>query len=290
MTSTWLVPTSLADALRRLADQPGLRPIAGGTDLLPATAAAAAWMRPVPAALLDLSRLPGLGGIEDRGDHHRIGAGVTWAALRHGPLPGWFDALRQAAATVGGVQVQHRATLLGNLCNASPAADGAPPLLALDAAVELASPRGIRHLPLAAFLLGNRVTARAADELATAVLVPKPRDAARSAFLKLGARRYQVISIVMVAGCVEVAQGRIVRARLAVGSCAPTALRLPALEAALEGVPPADAAAVVRAAPLASLAPIDDPRGSAEYRRAAAGVLLRRLVEQLTAPAPARAA
>ncbi|MBK1657655.1 FAD binding domain-containing protein [Paracraurococcus ruber] len=284
-------PTTLPEALRLLAEAPAPpRILAGGTDLYPARAAGEAWMRPDDRPLLDLSALPDLAAIEDRGDHHRIGALVTWAALRDAPLPPWFAALRQAAAQVGGAQVQNRATLLGNLCNASPAADGVPPLLALDAVVEMAGPRGPRRLPLAQFILGNRRTALAADEIATAILVPKaPGAVAR--FEKLGARAYLVISIVMVAAVIEAEAGRIARARIAIGACSPVAQRLPALEAALAGLPLAAAAGAARPEHLAALSPIDDVRATAAYRRQAALVLLRRaLSTPLAAPAEARAA
>ncbi|TDH64050.1 xanthine dehydrogenase family protein subunit M [Dankookia rubra] len=281
-------PTRLTEALALLAEAP-LPPLllAGGTDIYPARAAAEAWMRPVDRPLLDLSALPELAGIEDRGDYHRIGARVTWAALREAALPPWFDALRQAASQVGGAQVQNRATLVGNLCNASPAADGVPPLLALDAEVELAGLGGVRRLPLGGFIRGNRQTALAPGEIATAVLVPKAAPDAAARFEKLGARAYLVISIVMVAAVVEAAVGRITRARIAVGACSPVAQRLPGLEAALAGQPLAQAAAVPAAAHLAALAPIDDVRATAAYRRQAALVLLRRA---LTLPAEAHAA
>ncbi|MFC7688476.1 FAD binding domain-containing protein [Paeniroseomonas aquatica] len=234
--------------------------------------------------MLDLSAIAGLASIEDRGDHHRIGAGVTWAGLRDAALPAWFDGLRAAAGKVGGAQVQNRGTLLGNLCNASPAADGVPPLLALDATVELAGVRGVRRLSLGAFILGNRRTALAADELAVALLVPKASAEAVAGFEKLGARAYLVISIVMVAAVLEAPGGRIARARLAVGACSEVAQRLPALEAALEGVAPAEAAQVVQPAHLAGLAPIGDVRATADYRQEAAVVLLRRLLARLAAP------
>jgi CO/xanthine dehydrogenase FAD-binding subunit len=268
-------PTTLPEALRlRAAGAP--RPLAGGTDIYPARAGAEAWMRPETGALLDLSAVAELAGITEAADHHRIGAAVTWAALREAPLPPWFDGLRAAAAQVGGAQVQNRATLVGNLCNASPAADGVPPLLALDAAVELAGPRGTRRLALPEFILGNRRTALAGDEIATAVLVPKATADSRAVFEKLGARAYLVISIVMVAVVLEVAEGRIARARIAVGACSPVAQRLPLLEAALVGVPANEGALLVSPAHLAALAPIDDVRATAAYRRHAALVLVRR--------------
>ncbi|MFC7474871.1 FAD binding domain-containing protein [Dankookia sp. GCM10030260] len=281
-------PTRLTEALALLAEAP--EPpllLAGGTDIYPARAAAEAWMRPVDRPLLDLSALPELAGIEDRGDHHRIGALVTWAALRDAALPPWFDALRQAARQVGGAQVQNRGTLVGNLCNASPAADGVPPLLALDAEIELACLGGVRRLALGDFLRGNRQTALAPGEIATAVLVPKAAPGSVARFEKLGARTYLVISIVMVVAVIEVEAGRIARARIAVGACSAVAQRLPGLEAALAGLPLAAAASIPAAAHLAALTPIDDIRATAAYRRQAALVLLRRA---LAPPAEARAA
>lgn len=281
-------PTRLSEALALFAEAsaPPLL-LAGGTDIYPARAVAEAWMRPVDRALLDLSALPELAGIEDHGDHHRIGALVTWAALREAALPPWFDALRQAATQVGGAQVQNRGTLVGNLCNASPAADGVPPLLALGAGLELTSLGGVRRLALGDFLRGNRQTALAPGEIATAVIVPKAAPDARARFEKLGARAYLVISIVMVATVIEAEAGRIARARIAIGACSPVAQRLPGLEAALVGLPLAAAATVPTAAHLAMLAPIDDVRATAASRRQAALVLLRRA---LAAPAEAHAA
>lgn len=282
-------PDTLAAALGLLAEA-GERPLvlAGGTDVYPARSAAEAWMRPAARPVLDLSGIVALRGIEDRGGHWRIGALATWGEVRDAALPPCLEGLRQAARQVGGRQVQNRGTLVGNLCNASPAADGVPPLLTLDAAIELASARGIRVLPLAAFLQGNRRTALAADEVVTALLVPRPPDAARGGFLKLGARAYLVISVVMVAGVVELRGGRVAAARVAVGACSAVAQRLPGLEAALAGR--AWAPALVRPEHLAGLAPIDDIRGPASYRAEAALVLLRRLLDGLAAPALERAA
>lgn len=287
-------PSTLDAALALLRDEAPLI-LAGGTDLYPARAAAEAWMRPPPERpVLDITALPGLDRITQDAGQTRIGARVTWAAIRDTVhLPAAFDGLRAAARQVGGAQVQNRATLLGNLCNASPAADGVPPLLALDAAVELASAaRGTRTLPLATFLLGNRRTARAPDELATAILVPPQPEAARGRFEKLGARSHLVISIAMAAGVIEVVAGRIAAVRLAIGACSPVAQRLPEAEAALLGQPadPQALALALRPDHLATLAPIDDVRATAAYRREAALVLLRRLVAWLVAEDRERAA
>lgn len=274
----YLKPATLEEALAHLAAGRASRLLAGGTDLYPAAAASAAWLGAGPGPLLDLSAVPDLAGIADAGGHTRIGARVTWAALRDAALPPWLDGLRAAAGQVGGAQVQNRGTLVGNLCNASPAADGVPPLLALDAAVEIAGPAGRRVLALPEFLQGNRRTALRPGEIATAILVPHAPAGSHGRFLKLGARAHLVISIVMVAGVIEAAGGRIRRARLAVGACSEVAQRLPALEAALAGRPLAEAAACVRPDHLAALTPIDDVRATAAYRRHAALVLLRRML------------
>lgn len=268
----WWRPTTLDEALRLRAEEPDLVCLAGATDLFPARAAAEAWGRPLRHDWMDLAAIPGLRGITDEGPGLRIGALTTWAMLRDAPLPGWWDAMRSAAVQVGGRQIQARGTIAGNLCNASPAADGVPPLLVLDAAVECASLRGTRHMPLADFILGNRRTALAPDEIVTAILLPRQATGARSVFLKLGARRHLVISIVMVAALIEEEAGLIRDIRLAVGACSAAPMRLPALETALRGRPLAEA--LIGDLPM--LTPIDDMRADAAYRREVAAVLLRR--------------
>jgi CO/xanthine dehydrogenase FAD-binding subunit len=276
----YLRPTDLAQALAALAESP-MTVLAGGTDFYPARVG-----KPLADDILDITALAALAGIADAGEHIRIGATTRWSEIAAAPLPPWFDGLKLAAREVGGVQIQNAGTVAGNLCNASPAADGVPPLLALDAAVELASRRGGRVLPLADFITGNRCTARARDELVTAVLVPKPRHPARAGFAKLGARRYLVISIAMAAAVLEVAAGRIAAARIAVGACSPVARRLPDLEAALVGRRCAPGLGdTVAEVSLAPLSPIDDVRGTADYRRDAARTLLARLLDDLAGDA-----
>ncbi len=270
-------PQSTAEALALLAGGEGT-PIAGGTDIYPALVD-----RPPPAALIDLSRLGDLKGVTSDSSTLRIGAATTWSEIAKSALPPAFDMLRQAARQIGAVQIQNRATIGGNLCNASPAADGAPPLLALDAEVELASPRGSRRMPLEQFTLGNRRTARAVDEIMTAVIMPQQPATARSTFLKLGARDYLVISIVMVAALLDIDRNNTIRAaRIAIGAASPTAQRLRDLEARLIGRP-ADAriADDLSPADFAALNPIDDVRATAAYRLEAAHELVRRALLEL---------
>ena len=197
------------------------------------------------------------------------------------PLPRCFDALKGAAREIGSIQIQNRATVAGNLCNASPAADSVPPLLALDAEVELTSVTGSRRLPLADFIVGNRKTLRRVDEILTTVIVPRRLDDAASAFLKLGARRYLVISIAMVAATVKTdAAGLVAEARVAVGACSATAQRLTALEKDLVGKPArVGLGAIVSREHLSALSPIDDVRATASYRRDAAETLIGRALD-----------
>ena len=161
-------------------------------------------------------------------------------------------------------------------------ADDEGPDQPADAEVELASLDGVRRLPLEAFVLGNRRTARRPDELLTAVHLPAAALDGTGRFLKLGARRYLVISIVMVAGTLSRAgDGSVAAARLAVGACSAAAVRLHALERDLVGRPVGDMPATVSDAHLAGLAPIDDVRADAGYRRAATAVLVRRCLAEL---------
>jgi CO/xanthine dehydrogenase FAD-binding subunit len=267
----YLRPLSLDEALLALA-----RPwtvLAGGTDFYPARVG-----RAIDENVLDISGIPALRGISAGPTGWRLGATTTWSELIETPLPPLFDALKQAAREVGGRQIQNAGTIAGNLCNASPAADGVPPLLALDAEVELAGRADARRLPLSAFITGNRRTTLAPGELLVALHVAEPAHDARSAFLKLGARRYLVISIAMAAATLEIERDRVAAARIAVGACSPVAQRLPALEANLVGAPIAELAERVDATHLAPLSPIDDVRGSAAYRRDAVVTVLRRLL------------
>ncbi len=202
-------PRSLDEAVRVLAESGG-QILSGGTDFFPALGD-----RPAPDRVVDISGLAGIKGITVETGYIRIGGLTTWSEVIATPLPRCFDALKSAAREIGGIQIQNRGTVAGNLCNASPAADGVPPLLALDAEVELVSASGMRRISLADFIVGNRKTLRRPDEILANIIVPRTIEDAASAFLKLGARRYLVISIAMVAAVVKTDDnGRVAR-----GSC-----------------------------------------------------------------------
>ena len=268
-------PRTINEAVRVLATHGG-QILSGGTDFFPAFAD-----RPVLGPVVDISDLTEVKGIVFESDYVRIGGLTTWSEVIASPLPKCFDALKSAAREVGSIQIQNRGTVAGNLCNASPAADGVPPLLALDAEVELVSTAGARRVALADFIVGNRKTLRRPDEILANVMVSRKWDDATSAFLKLGARRYLVISITMVAAVVKADKGGCVAdARIAVGSCSVIAERLVALERALVGTPVRTGiGAMVSPEHLTPLSPIDDVRATASYRRDATLTLVGRALE-----------
>ena len=274
--STVVVPHSLEAALEQLAEGP-LLPIAGGTDIYPSRVG-----RSGHAAVLDIGMLEELRGITID-DEVRFGALTTWSDIVRTDLPSELRGLQQASLEVGSIQIQNLGTIAGNLVNASPAADGVPPLLATDARVELRSVHGTRELPLSEFITGYRSTARRPDELVTAITVPGSARGHASSFMKLGARRYLVISIASVAAVIAPpVDGRLTEVAIAVGSCSPVARRMHAAESALTGHDPEGLADVLADVTL-ELDPIDDVRAPSEYRIEAVRVLIRRAIEDALA-------
>jgi CO/xanthine dehydrogenase FAD-binding subunit len=276
MISAYIRPENLAEAVMARAAAAS-RILCGGTDFYTALGTQLPQGR-----IIDLTRVKELDGVTTSPSEIRIGACTSWTKLVATPLPRAFDGLKAAGREVGSIQIQNRATIGGNLCNASPAADGVPPLLALDAEVELVSSTSTRRLPLSDFILGNRRTALRPDEILTSILVPRQRDSGAevSAFAKLGSRHYLVISIAMVAvNLVRAEDGRIAAARIAVGACSPVAQRLTALENELHGKKAnAGVELLAEARHLSRLAPIDDVRATGAYRRHAALSLVRRAI------------
>ena len=274
----YLRPDKLDDALDWLAAEQPLV-MAGCTDIYPT--------RHTPTLdgpLLDITAIDELRGIEMKDGWRRFGAATSWREILQTPLPASYAMLKQASREIGAVQIQNSGTIGGNLCTASPAADSVPCLMALDAEIELSSVRGRRRLELAKFLTGARQTALAPDELVVAIHVPETAETGVSAFYKLGARHYLVISIAMVAVRLAVDGGRISAARIAVGACAPVAVRLRELEDALVGSDVKDAPELARemlTGISSSLSPIADVRASAEYRHRAAAEISQRVIADL---------
>lgn len=268
-------PTDLSDAFGILAKS-NMPILAGGTDVF-----AVETGRELRGDVLDITAIAQLGGIAQTDDGWRIGAITTWSEIVNAVLPSAFLALQQAAREVGSLQIQNSATVAGNLCNASPAADGVPPLLALDASVEIGSQNGIRQRPLAEFITGVRKTALQPGEMVTAIHIPASAVQGASAFQKLGTRKYLVISICMVAARITLSDKVITEAAISVGSCSPVACRMPVLEAALRGQRPDDPTAwqaVLEQQLVDLLTPIDDIRADAGYRSAAAVEMINRSI------------
>lgn len=274
-------PATVDEALELLADHAGqARIVAGGTDLV------IELERGVRNALtlIDVTRIPDLDTItlDDEGLIH-LGPLVTHNHLVDSePIIERAFPLAQAAWSVGGPQIRNRGTVAGNVITASPANDTITPLMALDASVTLASKRGRRTVAFEDFFLGVRQTALAEDEMLIDIAFPAMRETERGCFIKLGLRRAQAISVVNVAVVLGFDGDTVTHARIALGSVAPTIIRVPEAEMILVGST-LDNKTAEEVALLASRAtrPIDDLRGSAEYRREMVRRLTRRALRQL---------
>jgi len=271
--------TSLPDALARLAADPGIRPVAGGTDLMVEAAMNPAGRRP----LLDLAGLDELRGITVAHDELVLGALTGWEELRRSPfVHAALPVLAEVAASMGAVAIRNRATIGGNCVTASPAGDLLPVLLATDARLEIAGPRGTRTVPADAFWTGYRRTALEPGELLVAIRIPLvPGRVVR--FRKVGTRRALAIAKVLVAVAWVAGDGEDPAAwrdvRVALGSVAERPVRAPGAEAVLEGRAPSPALGAEAAAAVeAEITPIDDVRSTAAYRRAVTGRVLRRII------------
>ena len=271
-----VLPASVDDCLRAMGERGSeTKLLAGGTDLLPQLKNGAL----KPARVVDLSGVARLRILRaEAGLGLRIGATVTARTLERDPaVRRQYPALAESAALVGSVQVRNLATVGGNLCNAAPSADMAPPLLALDAEAVIAGPAGERCVPLASFFTGVRRTVLEANELLVELVVPTPAPRSGSAYLRHTPRRELDIAVVGVASHLVLSDGVCARARIALAAVAPVPLRATAAERVLEGQP-LTAAQIARAADLAvdAARPISDQRGSADFRRHLVRVLTRR--------------
>ncbi len=268
-------PASLAEAVAARAAHPDWIVLAGGTDLM-----VEAPQRPVPAGIIDLWAMPELRGIARDGDAIRIGAGTSWLEVMVDPLI-TVDApvLAAAAREIGALQIQTRGTIGGNVVTSSPVGDSLPALLALDAELELASPRGARTVAYADFATSYRKTLLAADELVAAIRLPRPPPGTWQGWRKVGTRRAQSISKVMAAALITKVDGVITRARFGLGAVADRPIRALAAEAAAIGRPADRAtAALVADAAVAAITPITDVRSTAGYRLGVVRGLVMRFV------------
>jgi CO/xanthine dehydrogenase FAD-binding subunit len=268
-------PRSLDDALAAMRSAV-FRPIAGGTDLMVQLEAEAG---EPPAQVIDLWRLDELRGVDLRENTLAIGALTTYTELRSSPLVrSRLPALAEAAVTIGAAQIQNRGTIGGNAVNASPAGDTLPVLLATDAQLVLRSADRERSVAADRFWTGYRATAREPDELLVRIEVPLPQGR-EVRFRKVGTRRAQAISKVVMALAYRVEGGAWRDVRVALGSVAATPIRATETERVLEGAAPSPTVAGRAAAVLAGeLNPIDDVRSTAEYRRLVASRILHRML------------
>ncbi len=270
-------PTSLAEALSLLATLDEAKPFAGGTDLVPLLRDAACR----PNNLVDLNRVAELSYIREDSGFICIGATATHAQVAASPITAKAPALVDAVSWIGSPQVRNRATIAGNLCNASPAADSAPPLLVHEAEVTIRSLSETKTIPLDELFTGPKLNCLEPDELVTEIRFRAPPRGSASSFKRIGRRKAFTLSVVSAATYVEMKGGKVKTARLAFGSVAETPIRTPEAEEMLQGKALTSklldsAAESVKA----SVAPITDIRGTAEYRRDMCGVLMRRTLAE----------
>ncbi len=265
-------PDKINEALDSLSREK-LTIAAGCTDLLPSTQ-----QDNLGDNILDISGIKSLRNIDFENGFRRIGSGVTWTDIvENNNLPNCYDMLKECSLQIGSQQIQNLGTIGGNLCNASPAADGVPCLLSLDASIELLSVNGKRILKLEDFIKGSRKTELQNNEILSAILIPKEAEIGRSSFLKLGARKYLVISIAMIACKLNLEKDIISDIAISVGSCSAVAKRIKSLENLLIGKSIKDelTTIILNYNYKNYLSPINDIRGTNTYRLKASKVLVK---------------
>ncbi|MDE8651044.1 FAD binding domain-containing protein [Novosphingobium album (ex Liu et al. 2023)] len=278
MTATaYHAPETIEQAVALLAGNPSARPLSGGTDLIVQMRSG----RIAPAAVIDLKRIAGLSGVRRVGDGFAIGAATPCTALKdHAELAAAWPGVVEAANLIGSVQVRNRATMAGNLCNASPAADSVPALVAANATCLIAGPDGQREVPVAAIPQAPGRTSLAPGEFLVEIRLPARGVGDGDAYLRSIPRTEMDIAVVGAGANLTVdAEGRCTAARIALGAVAPTVVLVADAGAALVGSRFDDAAfAALAEAVKAACHPIDDKRGTIAYRKAMAAVLARRVV------------
>jgi len=276
MTTAFVSADSVDEALSALLA--GARPVAGGTDLV---VGARQGKAPLPESIVAIHRIGELRGMTMSDEGLRLGALATHAEIAaDSGVRQRFTALGDACSIVGSHATRAHGTIGGNLMNASPAMEVGGPLMVFDAEVLLRSASGERRIPVASLAAGPGKTVAAPDELLTEVSVPVPPDGAGSCYARLEYRRQMEIAIVGATAAISLAEGRVTRARVAITALAPTILLVPEAEEALLESDGARASVDTAAAAAARAAqPISDVRGSADYRRAMAQVVARRVIE-----------
>ncbi len=266
-------PLDLNEALQFLS-QTKLRIAAGCTDILPTTE-----KNELSGNILDISKINSLKGITTDNNYRKIGALTTWSEIFNHDLPDSYQMLKECSREIGSIQIQNSGTIGGNLCNASPAADSVPCLLNLDAHVELKSLGKKRVLPISKFIIGSRKTGLFDNEILTSILIPRKEEKGISDFVKIGARKYLIISIAMAACKLEILENKINSIAISIGSCSEVAKRIISLENILLGKS-IDKFDITQSefSSMKELSPINDIRSDKNYREHAAKVLILEVV------------
>jgi CO/xanthine dehydrogenase FAD-binding subunit len=282
LTTAYVSAQTLDEALAALAG--GARPVAGGTDLV---VGARQGKSPLPESIVAIHRLDELRGLASEDGRRRLGALLTHEEIAADPtIRERLTALADASAIVGSHATRAQGTVGGNVMNASPAMEIGGPLMVFGAEATLRSTSGERRVPVAEVLTGPGATSAAADELLTAVDVPFPPEGTGSCYARLEYRRQMEIAVVGATACVTLAGDRVEQARVAITALAPTIRLVPEAAEALTGTDGgADAVQAAAEAAAAAAEPISDVRASADYRRAMAQVLARRVVTAAVARA-----
>ena len=284
MWKKYFIAANLSDALHLLNDNPkASKIIAGGTDLMLEIKRG---LRPEKQIIIDLSHIAELRMItrDDNGDLH-IGALVTHNdAASSTMIQRQARALAEACYQVGSPQIRNRGTIAGNLVTASPANDTIPALLALNAEIVLASTAGERTIPLESFYLGVRKTVLAENEIVKEIIIRAQSLTFATSFYKLALRNAQAISVVNAAVAIKINNSSIENVRIALGSVAPTVVRLKQLEASLINSSPSTMINLINEAPLVELSPISDVRSSDQYRLDMSRVVIKRCIEAALDP------
>jgi carbon-monoxide dehydrogenase medium subunit len=274
-TSRYEAPANVEEAVRLLAAEPDARVIAGGTDLLVQVRGG----RSAPSAYVDIKRIPELSRIQIDSSGLRVGAAVPAVEIyANETIRQLWPGLAEATDLIGSTQIQGRATWSGNLCNASPAADTVPALVAVGAEVRIAGPSGERTIPVEGFTTGPGRNVLQPGEIVVEFIVPAPAPRSSDAYLRLIPRTEMDIAVVGAGVAISLAaDGSVSSARVVLGAVAPTIVRVPDAEAALVGSRLEESCLEqVAAAAAAAANPIDDKRGTVAYRKQVAGVLAKR--------------
>ena len=285
--SRFEAPTEVEAAVALLAGEDGARVLSGGTDLLVQMRLGAG----APALFVDVKRIPRLSAVQLDSSGLKIGAAVSAAEIyENDSIRSLWPGLAHATDLIGSSQIQGRATWSGNLCNASPAADSVPALIACNATAVIAGPKGERRVAVEEFTTGPGQTVRERGEFVVEFEVPAPAPHASDAYERLIPRTEMDIAVVGVGVAMELdGAGAVASARVVLGAVAPTAIRVPDAEVALVGSRLEEAALdAAAAASTAAANPIDDKRGTVAYRKKIAGVLTKRVAKTAYARAQSR--